>query len=71
MSDFATRFLSPLLIAYITVRDLTGILLILLADWVSIGVLWFGSDDWVIDQINSEATRTPMPSPMPTADYTG
>jgi len=26
-------------------------------------VLWFGFDDWVIDQINTEATRTPMPSP--------
>jgi len=26
-------------------------------------VLWFGSDDWVIDQINTEATRTLMPSP--------
>ena len=26
-------------------------------------VLWFGSDDWVIDQINSEATRTLKPRP--------
>ena len=23
-------------------------------------VLWFGADDWVIDQINREATRTLM-----------
>ena len=27
-------------------------------------VLWFGLDDWVIDQINREATRTLMPSPQ-------
>jgi len=26
-------------------------------------VLWFGLDDWVIDQIDREATRTLMPSP--------
>jgi len=26
-------------------------------------VLWFSLDDGVIDQINTEATRTPMPSP--------
>ena len=26
-------------------------------------VLWFSLDDGVIDQINMEATRTPMPSP--------
>ena len=26
-------------------------------------VLWFGLDDWVIDQINSEATRTLKPPP--------
>jgi len=26
-------------------------------------VLWFGLDDCVIDRINREATRTPMPSP--------
>jgi len=25
-------------------------------------VLWFGLDDWVIDQINREAMRTLMPS---------
>ena len=27
-------------------------------------VLWFGLDDWVIDQINREATRTLMLSPQ-------
>ena len=26
-------------------------------------VLWFGLDDWVIEQINSEATRTLILSP--------
>ena len=26
-------------------------------------VLWFGLDDYVIDQINREVTRTLMPSP--------
>ena len=43
--------------------DSTGILFILLMDSMASLVLWFGLDDWVIGQINREATRTLMPSP--------